>query len=55
MRGDMDPLEVVSIGSWVPLSLGRPLNLVMYMSFRMFAYSSNILKASFDLLDSMPA
>ncbi len=46
---------VVSIWSWVPLSLGCPLNLVLYMPFRIFAYSSNILKANFDLMDSMPA
>jgi hypothetical protein len=31
------------------------LNLVLYMSFRIFAYSSNILKANFDLMDSLTA
>jgi hypothetical protein len=28
---------------------------VLYMPFRIFAYSSNILKANFDLMESMPA
>jgi hypothetical protein len=28
---------------------GRPLNLVLYMPFRIFAYSSNIFKANFAL------
>jgi hypothetical protein len=55
MRGGMNPLGAVSICSWVPLSLGRPLNLALYMPFRIFAYSSNILKANFDLMDSTPA
>jgi hypothetical protein len=55
MRGGMGPLGAVSIWSWVPLSFGRPLNLVLYMSFRIFAYSSHILKANFDLMGSMPA
>ena len=36
------------------LSLGHPLNLVLYIPFRIFAYSSNILKTNFDLMDSMP-
>jgi hypothetical protein len=35
------------------IKVGRPLNLVLYMPFRIFAYSSNILKAYFDLMDSM--
>jgi hypothetical protein len=51
----MDPLGAVSIWSWMPLSLGRPLNLVLYMPFRIFAYSSNILKPNFYPIDSMPA
>ena len=38
---------------WTPIK--SPLNLVMYMPFRIFAYSSNILKANYDLIDSMPA
>jgi hypothetical protein len=32
-----------------------PLNLVLYMHFRIFAYSSNILIADFDPMDSMLA
>jgi len=39
----------------VTRSFGRPLNLVLYIPFRMFAYSSNILRASFDLMESIPA
>ncbi len=35
--------------------LWTSINLVLYMPFRIFAYSSNILKANFDLMDSMPA
>ena len=54
MRGGEGPPGTVSIWSWSPLLFGRPLNLVLYMSFRIFAYSSNILKANFDLMDSMP-
>jgi hypothetical protein len=38
----------------VGLSLGHPLNLVLYIPFR-FTCSSNILKTNFDLMDSMPA
>ena len=30
------------------------LNLVLYMSFRIFAYSSNNIKSNFDLMDSIP-
>jgi hypothetical protein len=29
------------------------MNLVLYIPFRIFAYSSNILKANFDLMESM--
>ena len=54
MRGGEGPPGAVSIRSWSPLFLGRPLNLVLYMPFRIFAYSSNIIKANFDLMDSMP-
>ena len=32
-----------------------PLNLVLYMHLRIFAYSSNILMASFEPMDSMLA
>jgi hypothetical protein len=53
MRGGMGPPGAESVRSWVSLSLGRPSNLVLYMPFRIFAYSSNILKANFDLMDSM--
>ncbi len=55
MRGGMDPLGTVSIWSWVSISLGHPLNLVMYMPFRIFAYPSNILKTNFDLIDFITA
>ena len=34
--------------------MGRPLNLVLYVPFRMFAYSSNNFEANFDLMVSMP-
>jgi hypothetical protein len=47
MRGGEDPSGTVSIWSWSPLLFGRPLNLVLSMPFRIFAYSSNILKANF--------
>jgi hypothetical protein len=42
MRGGEGPPGAVSIWSWSPLFFGRPLNLVLYMPFRIFAYSSNI-------------
>jgi hypothetical protein len=54
-EGGEGPPGVVSIWSRSPLFFGRPLNLVLYMPFRIFAYSSNILKANFDLMESMPA
>jgi hypothetical protein len=50
MRGGMGPPGAESVWSWVPLSLGHPLNLVLYIPFRIFAYSSNILKANVDLI-----
>jgi hypothetical protein len=53
MRGGEDPPGAVSIWSWSPLFFRRPLNLVLYMPVRILAYSSNILKASFDLMESM--
>jgi hypothetical protein len=53
MRGVEVPTGVVSIWSWSPLFLGFPLNLVLYIPFRIFAYSSNIFKDNFDLMDSM--
>jgi hypothetical protein len=40
MRGGEVPLGVVSICSWSPLFFGCPLNLVLYMPFRIFVYSS---------------
>ena len=54
MRGGEGPPGTVSIWSWSPLFFGCPLNLVLYMPFRIFAYSSNILKSNFDLMESMP-
>ena len=35
------------------LSTGRPLNLVLNKPFKIFVYSSNILKDNLDLMDSM--
>ncbi len=55
MRGGEGPPGAVSIWSWSPLCYGRPLKLVLYMPIRIFAYSSNIFKANFDLMESMPA
>ena len=55
MRGSEGPPGAVSIWSWSPLFFVRPLNLVLYMPFRIFAYSFNILKANFDLMDWIPA
>ena len=55
MRGDMGPPGAESVWAYTLMSLGRPLNLVLYKPFRMFAYSSNIVKDNFDLMDSMPA
>jgi hypothetical protein len=55
MRGGEGPPGAVSIWSWSPLLFGRPLNLVLYVPFRIFAYSPNIFKANFDLMDSMSA
>ncbi len=52
MRGGEGPPGEVSIWSWSPLLFGCPLNLVLYMPFRIFAYSSNILKTNFDLMGS---
>jgi hypothetical protein len=54
MRGGEGSPGVVSIWSWSPLFFGHPLNLVLYMPFRIFAYSSNILKTNFDPMESMP-
>jgi hypothetical protein len=36
-----------------PPSVGRPLNLIPYMSFSIFPYSSKILKVNFEGMDSM--
>ncbi len=51
MRGGEGPSGAVSIWSCSPLFFGRPLNLELYMPFRIFAYSSNILKSNFDLME----
>ena len=48
--GSNGPSGSVSIWSWSPLFFGDPLNLVLYMPFRIFAYSSNIFKAKTLLL-----
>jgi hypothetical protein len=55
MRGGKGPFGTVSIWLWSPLCFGSPLNLILYIPFRIFAYSSNILKTNFDLMDSTPA
>ncbi len=55
MRGGMGPSGAESVWSWVSLSFGLPLNLVLYIPFRIFVYSSNILKSNIDLKDSIPA
>ncbi len=47
-EGGWGPPGAVSIWSWSPLFFGCPLNLVLYMPFRIFTYSSNILKTNFD-------
>jgi hypothetical protein len=36
------------------LSVGHPLNLILYIPFKMLSWSSNILKTNFDLMDSIP-
>jgi hypothetical protein len=51
MRTDTGPSGTESIWSWGSLSLERPLNLVLYIPFRIFAYSSK--RSNFDLMDSM--
>ena len=38
----------------VSLSFGHPLNLILYIPFKMLSCSSNILKTNFDLMDSIP-
>ncbi len=55
MNGGEGPPGTVSFWSWSPLFFGRPLSLVLYMLFRIFAYSSSILKDNFVLIESMPA
>ncbi len=52
--GTEDPPGTVSIWSLSLFFFVCPLNLVLYMPFRIFAYSSNILKTNFDLMQSMP-
>ena len=52
MRGDVGPWGtdwVCLVSSW---SEGLPLNLVLYMSFSIFAYSTYIFRANFDLIVS---
>jgi hypothetical protein len=51
-EGGEGPPGAVSIWSWSSLFFGRPLNLVLYIPFRIFVYSSNIFKSNFDLMDS---
>ena len=49
---EVSGIFVPSVEDPVP---GPPLNLVLYMYLRMFAYSSNILNASFDPIVSILA
>ena len=50
MRGGEGPPGVVSIWAWSPSIFGHPLNLVPYIPFRIFAYSSNIIKTNFIII-----
>ncbi len=52
--GGEGPPGTVSIPSWSSLFFGHPLNLVLYIPFRIFGYSYNIIKTNFDLMDSIP-
>jgi hypothetical protein len=54
MRGGEGPSGAVSIWSWSPLFVGRPLNLVLYMPFRIFAYSSNMKLCVFGASSAQP-
>ncbi len=38
----MGPFGSESVWSWVTLFFGHPLNLVLYIPFRIFAYSSDV-------------
>jgi hypothetical protein len=40
MGGGMGPSGAESVWSWVSLSFGHPLNLVLYTPCRTFSYSS---------------
>ena len=55
MRGGAGPHVSDGVLVEVPPSVVIPLNLILYMPFRILAYSSNILKANFDRMDSMLA
>ena len=50
MRGGEGPSGAVSIWSWSSLLFGRPLNLALYIPFRIISYSSNILKVKYPWL-----
>ena len=54
MRGGVGPLGAGSACAEASQSAGRPLNLVLYIPFTMFAYSSNNFKANFDPMVAMP-
>ena len=53
MRGGTGPHGSGVVLVEAPQSAGFPLNLILYMPFRILTYSSNILKASFDRMASM--
>ena len=51
MRGGTGPSGSVGVLVEAPLSVDFPLNLILYMPFRILVYSSNILKTNFDRID----
>ncbi len=50
-----DRLSLWTVCVKSPPSAGRPVNLILYMPFSIFAYSSKIYKADFERMDSMLA
>ena len=53
MRGRAEASGICGPSVEDPVPEEPPLNLVLYMHLRIFAYSSNILMVSFDPMDSM--
>ena len=52
MRGGAGPPGSGGVLVEAPPSADFPLNLILYMPFRILSYSSNILKANFHRMDS---